>query len=124
VPRADEPTIRTSSTVGLQRVRITVTGELDLVTGPQLLESVQRALQLPACRDLVIDIRDVSFADASAVGVLVRARRACEHVGGRLTVFGAHGVVAEILYLTGVAESLGMPMRPEYRRAVQLRPSR
>jgi anti-anti-sigma factor len=124
VLHAEEPTITTSSTVGLQRVRITVVGELDLVTGPKLLESIERALGLPACRDLVIDLRDVTFADASAVGVFVRARRACEHVGGRLTVFGAHGMVAEILYLTGVAESLGMPMRPEYRRAADLWPSR
>jgi len=122
VLHAEEPTITTS--VGLQRVRITIVGELDVVTGPQLMDSVRRALELPACRDLVIDVRDVTFADASAVGVFVQARRACEHVGGRLTVFGAHGVVAEILYLTGVAESLGMPMRPEFRRADDLWPSR
>jgi anti-anti-sigma factor len=98
-------------TVGVDRWRIAVAGELDVDTSPQLVDAVGSALSLPGCRDVIVDLGQVTFADASAVNALVRARLACRHVGGRLTVFGARGVVAEILYLTGVAESFGLPAR-------------
>jgi anti-sigma B factor antagonist len=101
----------TSTRIDIDRHRIAVTGEIDLASSPLLLEALMTALALPGARDLILDLRGVSFLDASGVGVLVRARLACRHVGGRLTVFGATGMVAEVLHLTGVAESLGLPIR-------------
>ena len=101
-----------ATTAGLNRSRIAVAGELDLATASQLLDAVNNALADPGCRDVVIDLSGVPFIDATGIGVLVRARRACRRGGGRLTIFGAHGIVAELLHLTGVAESLGLPRRP------------
>jgi anti-sigma B factor antagonist len=98
-------------TVGVDRWRIAVAGELDVDSSPQLVDAVTTALSLPGCRDVIVDLSQVTFADASAVNALVQARLACRHVGGRFTVFGARGAVGEILYLTGVAESFGLPNR-------------
>jgi anti-sigma B factor antagonist len=96
-----------SKSVDVDRQRIGVSGELDLVTAPLLLDAATAALALPGCRDLVIDLGGVTFMDASAIGTLVRIRRACEHVGGRLSVFGAEGIVAEVLAMTGFVEWVG-----------------
>jgi anti-anti-sigma factor len=101
----------TSTVVGYDRPRITVAGELDLFTSPQLVDAVTAALKAIPARDVVVDLSGVTFIDASAVGALVHARQECRRVGGRLTVFGARGMVAEVLHLTGVAESLGIRMR-------------
>jgi anti-sigma B factor antagonist len=93
---------------GLNRLRLVVSGELDLATSPQLLMAVKDALDSPSCRDIIIDMSEVTLADAHAVGTLVLAYLACRHVGGRLTVFGARGVVAEVLQLTGVGALVGL----------------
>ena len=95
--------------VGVDRWRMSVGGEMDSSTSPQLLDAVTAVLGQPGFRDLVVDLSQVTFADACAVGVLVQARLACRHIGGRFTVFGARGGVAQLLHLTGVAESFGLP---------------
>ncbi len=100
--------ISMTPTVGTDRWRIAVAGELDTGTSDQLLDAVMAALDRPGCRDLVIDLGQVTFLDASAVGVLVRARLACRRIGGRFTVFGTRGAVAQTLHLAGVAESFGL----------------
>ena len=99
-----------STRTDIDHHRIAVMGDLDLATSSRLLDALMAALALPGARDVVLDFRGVTFLDASGVGVIVRARLACRHLGGRLTLFGARGMVAEVLHLTGVAESVGLPM--------------
>jgi anti-sigma B factor antagonist len=107
----------TSTRTDVDHHRIAVTGDLDLATSSRLLDALMAALALPGARDVVLDFGGVNFLDASGVGVIVRARLACRHLGGRLTLFGARGIVAEVLHLTGVAESVGLPMRMPRRVA-------
>jgi len=109
---AGAPLCVTSTRVDYDRLRITVTGEIDLSTSPRLLEELMTGLSLPGCRDIVLDLSGVSFLDASAIGVLMRAHTACRRAGGRLTVFGARGIVAEVLHMTGVAGSLVLALLP------------
>jgi anti-anti-sigma factor len=117
VTGAPEFSIAMRPAVGMDRWRVSVAGELDTVTAPQLLEAVTAALRLPNCRDIIVDLTGVTFADAVAVGALVQARLACRYIGGRFTVFGARAGVAEILHLTGVAESFGLPAPRGHPRA-------
>lgn len=97
--------------VDIDRQRIRVLGELDIATSRLLLDATREALALPGCRDLVIDVGGVTFLDARAIGTLVLIRLECEHMGGRLSVFGAKGMVAEVLHMTGVADAMGHPLR-------------
>jgi anti-anti-sigma factor len=106
-----------STRTDIDHHRIAVMGDLDQATSSRLLDALMAALALPGARDVVLDFRGVTFLDASGVGVIVRARLACRHLGGRLTLFGARGRVAEVLHLTGVAESVGLPMRAPSRVA-------
>ena len=54
-----------------QRTLITVRGELDLATAPTLERAL--AAQTRHKRPLVLDLRDLSFIDATGLGVLLRA---------------------------------------------------
>jgi anti-anti-sigma factor len=101
--------VATVAAVAVDRCRVTVAGELDFAAAPWLWEKVSAALNGPACRDLVVDLSGVTFLDAGGVGALARMWQACHRVGGRITVFGAYGMVAEILHLTGVAPFVGLP---------------
>jgi anti-anti-sigma factor len=60
-----------------QRTLITVRGELDLATAPALERVL--AAQTRHKRPLVLDLRGLSFIDASGLGVLLRADADARH---------------------------------------------
>jgi anti-anti-sigma factor len=86
---------------------ITVGGELDLATAPQLEETL-----LPRLRDgghAVLDLRGLDFMDSTGVRVIVAAHLAAQEHGGRFVLVrtpqdGAVGRVLEISGLDGVLE--------------------
>ncbi len=58
------------------RVRLEVRGELDIATSPQLNARLLR--ELLAQRDVELDLTQVEFMDASALGAIIGARRRFE----------------------------------------------
>lgn len=83
-----------------QTTLITVAGELDLSTAPQLkwmLEDVESEGE----RHVVVDLSEVSFIDSTALGVLVGAQRGL-HPGMRLAIVCAQESVRRIFELTGL----------------------
>jgi anti-sigma B factor antagonist len=58
------------------RVRLEVRGELDIATSPQLNGRLLR--ELLAQRDVELDLTQVEFMDASALGAIIGARRRFE----------------------------------------------
>jgi anti-anti-sigma factor len=91
---------------------LTVYGELDLATSPQLLEAALKGLSISDVRDVVVDLSGVSFLDASGLTAMARACRALRDGGRGFKVRGATGIVAEILHLSGLAEVFGLPLSP------------
>jgi anti-anti-sigma factor len=89
------------------RLVITVRGELDLATAPQLEETL-----LPPLRDgssVLLDLRDLGFMDSTGVRVIVAAHLAAEEHGGHLALArcapdGPVGRVLEISGLDGVLD--------------------
>lgn len=84
------------------RVLVTVRGELDLATAPQLEETL-----LPALREgghAVLDLRPLDFMDSTGVRVIVAAHHAARESGGRLTVVRTDpdGPVGRVLEISGL----------------------
>ena len=74
---------RISSEVRPPEAVITVAGELDVFTSPRLRDCLQDALDT-GCRIVMLDLGDVDFVDASALGVIAVHRRSIAEVGGAL----------------------------------------
>jgi anti-anti-sigma factor len=64
-------------------VVLRVSGEMDLMTAPELRRRVHDAVAA-GHRSVVVDLSGVFFCDSSGVGVLIAARRLLRSCGGRL----------------------------------------
>lgn len=64
-------------------VVLRVSGEMDLMTSPELRRHVHDAVAA-GHRSVVVDLSGVFFCDSSGVGVLIAARRLLRSCGGRL----------------------------------------
>jgi len=82
-------------------MRITVSGELDIATAPQLREHTSRQLAEPT-ELVVLDLTDVSFIDTSGLYVLVDAAAQDD---GRLRVVPSP-VCLRLFDLAGVRDRL------------------
>jgi len=83
-------------------VVLTVGGELDIATAPELRARLNAAIDAGLSR-LVIDLRPLSFLDSVAMATLLQARRRLGE-SGRMAV-----VVAADSYVRLIFEVAGMP---------------
>jgi anti-anti-sigma factor len=74
-------------------------GELDFAAAAVLRARVEAL----AATGLIIDLREVTFIDASALRELLIARGALERHGSRLVLSGVPSSVQRLLDLTGIA---------------------
>jgi anti-anti-sigma factor len=75
-------------------------GELDLSAAAALRARVEAA----AASGLIIDLREVTFIDSSALRELLNARQELERHGSRLVLSGVPATVRRLLDMTGTAE--------------------
>ncbi|WP_202918143.1 STAS domain-containing protein [Streptomyces cavernae] len=84
-----------------------VSGEMDLVTSPELRQRVHDAVA-DGHRSLILDLSQVRFCDSSGVGVLIATRRLIRSCQGRLRlVLPAHGA-EEGSHVNRVMAALGV----------------
>lgn len=84
-----------------------VSGEMDLVTSPELRQRVHDAVA-DGRRSLILDLSQVQFCDSSGVGVLIATRRLIRSCQGRLRlVLPAHGA-EEGSHVNRVMAALGV----------------
>ena len=82
---------------------VTVVGEIDYSTSPQLRRALVDVLDARA-PDAVVDLSAVDFIDASGIGVLVGAARLADSWGGQLFIRNpswAVRLVLDVLELDG-----------------------
>jgi anti-anti-sigma factor len=72
-------------------------GELDLAAAAMLRARVEAA----AGAGLIIDLREVTFIDSSALRELLNARQALQRHGSRLVLSGVPASVRRLLAMTG-----------------------
>ena len=110
-PSADTQDGQTFSmrTVALEggRVRIQVSGEIDIATSPELNAGLLR--ELLARHDVELDLTTVSFMDASALGTIIGARRRFERRDHSLLVsLRPESQPHRLLALTGILPILAL----------------
>jgi anti-sigma B factor antagonist len=92
--------VRTRST----SVVVHVAGEFDIGTLPILKQALARARQANA--DVLLDLSEVTFADASSLGVLMDARSALAERGHTIHIVNPAHVVTRLLSITGLTQVL------------------
>ncbi|HUR76507.1 MAG TPA: STAS domain-containing protein [Acidimicrobiales bacterium] len=82
---------------------VAVAGELDVATSPRLQDAMTRLIEEGQLR-LVVDLREVTFLDSSALGVLVGARRRLLPEHGEVSVVCTDPRLLHLLRLTKLDE--------------------
>jgi anti-anti-sigma factor len=85
--------------------RIVVRGELDRSTGPRLEEELRR-IEAEAPEILVLDLRDVTFFDSTALQLVLDADVRAREEGRAFVVAPGDGEPRRILELAQVADRL------------------
>jgi anti-sigma B factor antagonist len=90
------------------RAHLTLRGELDLATAPELENLVNE--RLDAGREVVVDLRGLEFMDSSGIRVLVAGHARAARTGARLFVVrpGADSAVAKIIEVSGLDGELNI----------------
>ena len=84
---------------------LTVRGELDMASGPQLEEAVDAAIRA-SVGAFVLDFCDLEFLDSSGLTIVLRARAMLARDERALALVCPPGPVRRLLELAGVAELL------------------
>jgi anti-sigma B factor antagonist len=84
------------------RTHLTLRGELDLATAPELEGLVNE--RLDAGQEVVVDLRELQFMDSSGIRVLVAAHARAGRTGGRIFVVrpSRDSAVAKIIDVSGL----------------------
>ncbi|GAC1587501.1 MAG: anti-sigma factor antagonist BldG [Acidimicrobiales bacterium] len=100
---SDAPALRIdTATVGAEFV-ITLSGELDLATAPDLWAAIDPALQAGHTK-ILLDLTDLAFVDSTGLGVFVRAGKELRAAGGGLVLRSPGERVAKLLEITRLEE--------------------
>ncbi len=83
---------------------LSVRGEVDTVTAPQLQVSVEQAMP-SAGRVLVVDLSGVSFLSSAGLSVLVQAHQQADEAGCAVRIV-TNANTARVFQLTGLTETL------------------
>ncbi|GIF77645.1 STAS domain-containing protein [Asanoa siamensis] len=98
-----------SLTVGTEQrgdvVVVSVGGELDMATAPQLQDQITDLLDRGLSR-LVFDLTEVSFCDSTGLSVFVRAKNGTDEAGGVVRLAAPQRGVRRILEVSGLVEVL------------------
>ncbi|GAA0252574.1 STAS domain-containing protein [Cryptosporangium japonicum] len=86
-------------------VRVELSGELDLQTGPLLLGAIDSLLPRPG-GPVVLDCTALRFIDARGLATLLRAQATLTDAGYGLAVTNPSGPLRRILSATGLTSSL------------------
>jgi anti-sigma B factor antagonist len=83
---------------------ITISGDLDIVTSPDLDECLTQAESDHST--IILDFGEVSFLDTSALAVIVGHWKKAEAKGGTLALANARYRYTKTLWITGLADKL------------------
>jgi anti-sigma B factor antagonist len=90
-----------ATTPGSDRYIVTVSGEVDLATSPDLDAAVIAGLE-SGTDSVIIDLTDVSFMDSSGLGVIVRALKRCREAEIELDLVISNDRVLKVFGITGL----------------------
>ncbi|GAB2928135.1 STAS domain-containing protein [Micromonospora polyrhachis] len=86
-------------------VVVSIAGELDMATAPQLQDQITDQLDKGHSR-LVFDLAELSFCDSTGLSVFVRAKNSSDEAGGLVRLAAPQRGVLRILEVSGLVEVL------------------
>lgn len=97
---------------------ITLLGDLDIVTSPQLDDALTQARK--EHDRILLDLSAVDFMDTSSLAVIVGHWKGLEAAGGSLVIAGARYQYTKTLWITGLADRI--PLYESVDRALADKP--
>jgi anti-anti-sigma factor len=90
------------------RAHLTLRGELDLATAPELEQVLIE--RIDACQDVVVDLRGLEFMDSSGIRVLVAAHARAGRAGTRVFIVRPEtgSAVGKIVEVAGLDRELNI----------------
>ncbi len=85
---------------------VTLRGEVDISTAPTVRAALRAVIEA-GCRDVILDLGNVDFMDASGLGVMADIVRRLRP-SGALTVRSPSDMVRRMLAITGLASFVSM----------------
>ena len=82
---------------------LTVTGEVDVATAPQLDEQLAVAATAPK---IVLDLTAVTFLDSSGLGVIIKGLKRVSELGGSLVLVVTNPSILKVFSITGLDKVL------------------
>lgn len=95
---------------------VSVAGELDAYTAPQLRKMLDEILDGSVSR-VVVDLKSTTFIDSTGLGVLVGAARKARSHDGELVLDSPARSVHRVLQITGLTLSIPVLNAPEDDRS-------
>lgn len=86
-------------------VIVTVAGEVDVYTAPQLRSALEERLAAGQNK-IVVDLQGVAFIDSTGLGVLVGQLKALRRVEGTMRIVCADERILRLLAITGLDQIL------------------
>lgn len=84
------------------RFQVTLVGQLDTLTAPQL----EAELKLDGVRELAFDFAGVEYVSSAGLRVILNAQKAMNAAKGKMTIAGVTEPVERVFRLTGFAKIL------------------
>ncbi|MDP1525064.1 MAG: STAS domain-containing protein [Rhodocyclaceae bacterium] len=81
---------------GTTSTRITISGRLDLLSAEKLRKAVRGCMRHTA-REVVLEMRDLTYLDSMAMGAILSCRTLLENEGKKLVLAGPQGMVMDAL---------------------------
>jgi anti-sigma B factor antagonist len=91
-----------STTRDAERCRISVTGDLDIQTAPEVESLALQHLGDPTIGAVALNLSEVSFVDSTAIGTLVQLRLAAREQGKQLVLAQLSQRVRDVLEITAL----------------------
>ena len=79
-----------------------LTGELDHCSAPAVRRDLDQLIGDPTVRNLVLDLKGMTFMDSSGIGVILGRYRQMRARGGRVAVRSMNPHVEKIFFLSGM----------------------
>ena len=83
-------------------LRVTITGEVDHHRAREMMDVLDREIDMELPRRLTVDLGDVTFMDSSGIAVLLRAHRRVGLLGGTMTVQHVPDQAGKVLRAAGL----------------------
>ena len=85
-------------------LRVCLVGDFDMSVATALSDALVRAARAPGVRRVVVDLHRTVFLDSHGIAALLAGFEAASRAGRGFTVTNAHGMVLQVLEITGLAE--------------------